>query len=338
MTGASPHSLPSAGRDAAYRAELAPYEADPGRLVFILGCQRSGTTWLHLQLAQSGAFRFLTAYDVHAGDGLVDNWRGGLTPACRAAFERKLGGDIRTRGIDAIPAGSDTPEEYGLIIARRDAGSGGGLRYDRPDTTPATLPALRELCAKKSLIEGRDRPLLLKSPPDYPAGAVLLAQTWPHAKFVVLQRHPLRTLQSQLDAWRAMVVRKNDYLALIDTGYRELFEDSGRRLRLGVFIHSQAGVDWLADCILRAHLDFLALAEDWSAEWMTVRYEDLCSGQGVVFARLASFLGVDLAPPAQPPAPRGGSISQEVRRAYDARHMAFAPYLERYGYDAEGPW
>jgi hypothetical protein len=323
--------LPSAAPDDAYRAELQPFEADPGDLVFLLGCQRSGTTWLHLQLARSGAFRFLTAYDVRANDTLVHNWRHGLAAACRRAFEGELAGRARDRGIDSIPAGPETPEEYGLIIAQSED----GLRYNQPDTTPATLPRLRELCAKKALIEGRDHPLLLKSPPDYPGGASCLAEAWPKAKFVVIQRHPLHTLQSQINAWRTMVLRENAYLSAIDGGYRALFGDTARRLGHGLFLHSQAGIDWLADCILRAHLDFLALGDGWTDHMITLRYEDLCADQSAVFARLADFLGLDLPAPQHPPSPRDGVVSPEARKAFEARRAAFAPFLERYGYDAE---
>jgi hypothetical protein len=321
--------------DAAHQAEWHPLEADPGPLVFLLGCQRSGTTWLHLQLARSGAFRFLTACDVHASERLVYDWRHGLSTASREAFASRLVGDSGDRGIDAIPAGPDTPEEYGLVITRFVDGSGGPHRYDRPDTTEATLPKLRELCAKKALIEGRDRPLLLKSPPDYPRGAACLTATWPSAKFIVIQRHPLRTLQSQLRAWRDLVLRKNVYLTLIDSSYRALFEDRARRLGLGIFLHSQAGVDWLADCILRAHLDFLSLSDSWTANVFTVRYEDLCSDQSVVFAELARFLEVDLRSAEHPPSPRNGPVSEEARRSFEARRSAFAPYLERYSYGHE---
>jgi len=317
--------------DAAYRAELQPLEADPGRLVFLLGCQRSGTTWLHLQLARSGAFRYLTAHDVHASRMLVHNWRHGFAAASRQAFEREIAGKDRHRGIDAIPADPDTPEEYGLIIA----GRADEPRYNRPDTTEATLPALRELCAKKALVEGRDRPLLLKSPPDYPGGALCLATAWPEARFVVIQRHPLRTLQSQINAWRTMVLHRNAYLSSIDAGYRTVFDDPGRRLRLGLFIHSRAGVDWLADSILRAHLDFLSLGDDWSANVLAIRYEDLCRDQVLIFTQLAAFLQVDLRAPQQPPSPRHGSISEEAREAFEARRTAFAPFLERYGYGSE---
>ena len=325
----------SALPDAAHQAEWHPLEADPGPLVFLLGCQRSGTTWLHLQLARSGAFRFLTACDVYANERLVYDWRHGLSSASREAFTRHLVGNSGDRGIDAIPAGPDSPEEYGLVITRLVDETGGPHRYDQPDTTEATLPKLRELCAKKALIEGRDRPLLLKSPPDYPWGAACLTATWPSAKFIVIQRHPLRTLQSQLHAWRDLVLRKNVYLTLIDSSYRALFEDPARRLGLGIFLHSQAGVDWLADCILRAHLGFLSLSERWSANVFTVRYEDLCSDQSMVFAELASFLQVDLRDAEHLPSSRNGPVSEEARRSFEARRSAFAPYLERYSYGRE---
>ena len=103
--------------DHAYREEWRTFEQDAGSLVFLIGCQRSGTTWLHLQLARTGAFRFLSAYDVHASAAgtLVHNDRLGRGVAARAAFDARLAaaGD---RGIDAIPARADTPEEYGLVI------------------------------------------------------------------------------------------------------------------------------------------------------------------------------------------------------------------------------
>jgi hypothetical protein len=322
---------PVVAPDTVYRAELRTLEADPGRLVFLLGCQRSGTTWLHLQLAQTGAFRFLTAYDVHASDKLVDNWRNGLATASRLAFRREFAGTEHDRGIDSIPADPDTPEEYGLVIAA----PGGGFRYNLPDTTEATLPRLRELCAKKALIEGRDRPLLLKSPPDYPSGLSCLAAAWPEARFVVIQRHPLRTLQSQVNAWRNMVLRRNAYLSAIDASYRSLFEDPARRLGQGLFLHSQAGVDWLAECILSAHLSFLSLDDSWSANMFTVRYEDLCVDQGAILTRLATFLQVQLPASQHPPSPRSSAVSTEVRKSFKARLSAFTPFLERYGYAAE---
>jgi hypothetical protein len=280
--------------------------SDTGPLIFLLGSQRSGTTWLHLQLARTGRFRFVSAADVCAGDDLAH-------------------GD---RGIDNIPAGPDTPEEYGLII------NGGGLRYDEPDTTEATLPRLQALCAGKARLEGRDRPLLLKSPPDYPGGIACLTSAFPDARFVAIQRHPLRTLQSQVRAWRQLVIKRQPYLDRIDRGYRAFMDDERRRLQFGLLLHSRAGVERLADSILRAQLGFMALQDAWRGDnLLTVRYEDLCADQDGGFARLAAFFGIELPPPAVPPAPRNEPITPEVEQVFAERREAFAPFLRRFGYE-----
>jgi hypothetical protein len=277
----------------------------PGSLVFLLGSQRSGTTWLHLQLARTGRFRFVSAADV-----------------CEA-------GDLPggTRGIDAIPAGPDTPEEYGLII------NGGGLRYDEPDTTAATLPRLLALCARKAERDGRDRPLLLKSPPDYPGGIPTLTAAFPDARFIAIQRHPLRTLQSQVRAWRQLAMERQPYLYQVDRGYRAFMDDQKRRLQLGLIMHSRAGVERLADSILRAQLTFMQFQDAWQGgNLMTIRYEDLCANQNEGFARIGAFLGIELPPPVEAPAPRDERITEEVAEVFEPRREAFAPFLERFGY------
>jgi acyl-CoA synthetase (AMP-forming)/AMP-acid ligase II len=329
MIGALQPQSPVA--DAAYLEEWRSYEHDSGPLVFLVGCQRSGTTWLHLQLARSGAFRFVSAYDVHANarGTLVHNHRLGRVGAAQAAFEASLAGAAGDRGIDAIPARADTPEEYGLVIGD------GALRYDQPDTTLGTLPRLRELCAKKALLEGCERPLLLKSPPDYPVALPLLAATWPDASFIAIQRHPLSTLRSQVDAWRQLVLRGNPYLLLLERGYRDLFNDPRKRMQQGLFLHSPAGVAWLADSILAAHLGFMRWLDDNpGARVLTLRYEDMCADQDRALARIGQFLNTDVPVRVRAPTPRGKPVAADVLAAYQARREAFAPFLERFGYTA----
>jgi hypothetical protein len=280
---------------------------DPGPLVFLLGCQRSGTTWLHLQLARTGRFRFVSAADVCDGEDLAQG----------------------TRGIDAIPAGPDTPEEYGLVI------NAGALRYDEPDTTAETLPRLRALCARKARLEGTDRPLLLKSPPDYPGGVAALRAAFPGARFVAMLRHPLPTLQSQVRAWRQLVMERQPYLDRIDRGYRALMDDDRRRMQLGLFLHSRPGVERLADSILGAHTGFMALQDAWhDGSLLTIRYEDLCERPVGMCARLAAFLDLDLPDSSVPPSRRHDPIAPDVEDVFSERRPAFAPFLRRFGYEA----
>jgi hypothetical protein len=328
---ASIPSSPSPTPDDAYRAQWQGFERDPGPLLFLLGCQRSGTTWLHLQLARSGAFRFLSAWDVQNFDSLVHTHRSGNDESGRGEFAARLRAAAQDRGIDSIPADVDTPEEYGLVIGD------GSLRYDRPDTNEATLPRLRMLSAKKALLDGTAKPLLLKSPPDYPTAVPLLRETWPQARFIAIQRHPLRTLQSQVLAWRALALKRNAYLSVVDAGYRALFDDTQRRLQFGLHLHSRAGIEWLAGCILRAHTEFMQMQDNWgdASSLLVLRYEDLCANQQQGFERIAAFTGTSLPPPAQAPAPRELPIPQEVRDVFTAHRAAFAPYLQRFGYSGD---
>jgi hypothetical protein len=309
-----------------------PFKEDPGPLVFLIGCQRSGTTFLHLQLARSGAFRFLSAADVDSADRLVYNRLNHLDEQVRTDFAARLTQDCRDRGIDAIPASPDTPEEYGLVFANA---RGGAIRYEKPDTTPETLEALRELCAKKAFLEGVQKPLLLKSPPDYPFGIAPIARAWPHAKFILIHRHPVATLQSQVNAWRRAVRHRNPYLALIDRGYRNLFDDARQRMATGLFLHSQAGVKWIADNILRAHQGFLSIADSLRDKLLEISYEQMCLDQNAVLQTISRYTEVEIGEALTNPAPRSIAVSDEVRRAFRKRAAQFQPYLDHCNYPAE---
>jgi hypothetical protein len=297
----------------------------PGPLVFLMGCQRSGTTFLHLQLARSGAFRFLSAAEVYSAD------RNHADEKARQKFAERLSDHCRDRGIDSIPASPDTPEEYGMLFANA---RGGAVRYEKPDTTHETLTDLQELCAQKAILEGTQKPLLLKSPPDYPFAIPLLAATWPDAKFVVIHRHPLPTLQSQVNAWRKAVRQRNPYLALIDTGYRNLFDNPRQRMASGMFLHSGAGVDWIADNIQRAHLGFLSMADSLGDRLLETSYEQICADQNAVLAAISRHLQIETIEAAANPAPRPVVISDEVQQAFHRRAAQFQPYLDRCRYAA----
>jgi hypothetical protein len=318
--------------DSLCESDWRPFEENPGPLVFLLGCQRSGTTFLHLQLARSGAFRFLSAADVYAADRLVYNRINRLEEQTGAEFAARLTEECRDRGIDAIPATPDTPEEYGLVFANA---RGGALRYEKPDATPETLPLLRALCAKKAFLEGAHKPLLLKSPPDYPFGIPLIAAAWPHAKFILIHRHPLATLQSQVNAWRKAVRHRNPYLALIDTGYRNLFNNTKQRMAGGLFLHSQAGVEWIASNILRAHRGFLSMADSLGPRLLETSYEQMCLDQNAVLRAISRHVEVEIGEPLAKPAPRSIAVSDEVLQAFRKHAPQFQPYLDRCGYPPE---
>ena len=130
------------------------------------------------------------------------------------------------------------------------------------------------------------------------------------------------------------MLRENRYLMMLERGYRELFDDPMRRMTQGIFLHSPAGIAWLADSILGAQLGFLEWL-DAGADVLTLRYEDICADQPAAFRRMAEFLGVALPHPAVAAAPRGDDVAADVLAAFQERRAAFAPILDRFDYGTE---
>jgi hypothetical protein len=314
--------------DDAYQGEIAEASRAPGGLVFLCGPQRSGTTLLHRLLVNSGVFRFVSAYDIWSYESLLHDHRSSTARTRRghlADIIRQHGqGD---RGIDTIPVGADAPEEYGLVLSR------GRLRMGCPDLTPCTLPGLHMLLGKKALIDATDRPLLLKNPPDYPAMSFVTA-SFPAAHFVVLHRHPLAVLRSQMRAWCNALRRRNPYLALLDLFYDELFLDQKKKIGMELALRSLAGVEWLAWQLLTAHKAYLDLMGT-RAGVLDVRYEDLVATPRCVLNAIGRFLAVDACwPTSLPPGRRPSEPLALIDAAYEKHIAQFRPYLRRFDYDA----
>ena len=68
--------------DEPFQGEWARFEQDPGPLVVLLGCQRSGTTLLHLQLLLLHVLQLLDGglLRVHRAKGNQDGSRTGQSP------------------------------------------------------------------------------------------------------------------------------------------------------------------------------------------------------------------------------------------------------------------
>jgi hypothetical protein len=78
----------------------------------------------------------------------------------------------------------------------------------------------------------------------------------------------------------------------------------------------------------------MALQDSWrGSNLLTIRYEDQCADQAGGFAKLSAFLGIELPPPAVPPAPRDTPITPDVEEVFAERREAFAPFLRRFGYE-----
>jgi Sulfotransferase family len=305
---------------------LAGVTFDP---VFIVGDHRSGTTVLYQLLSLTDAFNVVTAYHVINYGEILDNHVNGRTVHARAALAEEFARrGLADRVIDGARVTPDLPEEYGFVI---DASS------SRPRLRPSTLPRLEELCAKLSVTGDARRPVLLKNPWDV-LEFVQLKRAFPTARFIFIHRHPLDVMTSQLQATRSLLGAKNGYLALLSPWYRNVFERpvglhlarlaATPRFGLGPRITARHVVK-----VTRYYLDHLASVP--SADYVEIRYEDLCADPDATLARVLSFLALSRARPVaarEIVRARPRRIVPEVAGRYRAVAPALAEYCAAHGY------
>lgn len=297
----------------------------PPSLIFILGLHRTGTTVLYQLLAETNAFAVLTAEDVVAlSDDPTDRAERNGRIAAKFADLRRAG--VTSRGIDTIPLGPGTPEEYGFVLSNRERGW---------SLSRGSLAEFNECCATLRR-RAPNHPLLLKNPWDFGNAAWIHAQ-FPEAAFVFLHRDPFEMLGSTVRMMRAYLQERNAYLAILSEPYRR-FVEAQLPFRFSRWVCERRpewilrAAVWHASRQVRRYLrDRPQLPVDRSYD---LRYEDLCGDPPGSLSGLLAFLGVradasPLAARVQRPAPR---IVPEVLRHCRRLRGAFAEYAQRFGY------
>jgi hypothetical protein len=296
--------------------------------VFIIGDHRSGTTVLYQALARTRAFSVVTAYHVIRDRDIVPNYMARREDEAR----RELAEELARRGltdrvIDGVMVTPDLPEEYGFVIDRTS----------RPRLRPSTLPALVDLCQRLRLTGG-DRPVLLKNPWDV-LDFGFVKQSMPRAKLIFVHRHPLAVMSSQLAATRSLFAARNEYVAMLSPWYRRLF-DQPIRLGLARAASGRLGPRIVARHVMKAtryylnHIDAVP-----TADYVELRYEDLCAAPAAAIAKVLNFLGRPddtAAGAADLVRPRGAAALPEVVERYRKVRPAMAVYCRRHGYEMEG--
>ncbi|MGH7566226.1 MAG: sulfotransferase family protein [Gemmatimonadota bacterium] len=270
------------------------------RSCFVLGPHRSGTTIVSKAIAASGEFVFLTAADIvafHQGVDRVGTTLGELV-------QREA-----TRVIDDVRLSEDLPEEYGFVLP--------GRRLTE-ESAPLLDSLYRELAAKR----GSEKMALLRNPWDL-SRAALIHRVFPRASFVFVLRDPVSTINSQLQAMRALFAAPSEYHGLLDLQYRRIV----RRKGLFAFYRFVTSRGRMVDRLLKGFvrttdrliLDLPRLPQD---RWTVVKYEDLIRDPGKELGRVFGFLGL---PPGEIPKP-----ANEIRpsgRALDPHVEARAPKI-----------
>jgi hypothetical protein len=319
------------------------FQALPSSLVFIMGCHRSGTSLLYHLLAYTGQVDYLSAYDVIKYDELLYNRITERETQVKADLQAVLQKEAN-RGLDDLPVGADLPEEYRFIL-RQEAPAivlNAKKRLDTlfftPHLTPRTLDTFLHMCRKKRFLAHADRPLVLKNPADHYFNFLAVHQMLPQAKFIFIHRHPLPMLNSYLYGFRGILEERSKYAALLDQRYEALFSrlQLRRKLFLKVF---RSGIicRLLLTRLIESFQYYLVHAPQLpAAQYVSIRYEDLCADPEGCLSHISKHLQLDLVPRIPPRfvTQRHLPLLERVRRHYAGRVAKITPYLQHCQYTA----
>ncbi len=329
MTITSQHS---ACADQAYLHVLTDQPQAPH---FILGCHRSGTTFLYQSLAGTGQFDFISPYDIVHYDRLLSERIHGGEAELRQRLQQELSGSSGSRGIDQIRVDAEQAEEYGFLLPKNPQ-----QFLFSPQLLPATRERFMEICRKKQFLDSAGRPLLLKNPDDFYGNIHYLYEEFSASKIVLVHRHPLMVLNSQINAWTKMLEQKNPYFARLHPLYDALFDHPLELLKRRVRMKTPEGVRWMFSEFIKSFRYYCDHIGRMDADRVTsVRYEDLCADPEQELCRLADFLGArcQVHEFAHCLRRRRSSIVPLVRQVYDAMHEDVRFYLDAMEYETE-PW
>lgn len=315
----------------------------PSSLVFIMGCHRSGTSLLYHLLAYTGQVDYVSAYDIIHYDELLHNRITGREAQVKTDLQAVLQRESN-RGLDELPVGADLPEEYRFVLCKEppklilNAAKRIDDLFFKPHLTPRTLDAFLDICRKKRFLARADRPLVLKNPADYYFNFRAVHEMLPRAKFIFIHRHPLPMLNSYLHGFRGVLEQPSRYAALLDKRYESLFSGMQLRRKLFLKLFRSGVIGRLLAARLAESFQYYRtnLPKIPQAQYVSIRYEDLCAGPESCLARISRHLQLDLTPRVPPHfiAPRRVPVTDRVRCHYAGRLDEMMPYLEDCGYPA----
>ena len=319
-----------AGRDAPHLERL---EGVGFRPVFIMGSARSGTTILYRLLGMTERFNSVTAYHLLDYDRLLAHHLEGTTEqAKRDLAERFQKAGVSGARFDGVEISPDFPEEYGF-------GLQSGYRIQ---LSPGTLPRFLELCRKVQFVSVPDRPLLLKNPWDS-RNFMFIKKVLPESRFIFIHRNPVDVVRSLLEGVRSLLGSRNAYHALLAESYDRLMDRPALLFlaRLMFSSHFGLGTRVVGRQVARDARYFVQNVGSLApADYVSVRYEDLCRDPGPIVNQILRFLEL----PENDEVPYGSFIRVRERRDPPAgdgnakailRRVDLKPYLAYCGYEAE---
>ncbi|MBN1280122.1 MAG: sulfotransferase [Candidatus Thermoplasmatota archaeon] len=238
--------------------------------VFILGVHRSGTSILYKMLTATESFNPVTAYHLLNYHELLTNFHLGREAEAQQQLTESFHHQgLTDRGIDQLGITADFAEEYGFLL---------NTKTTQMYLTDNNSELFIELCKKIQYIAQNQKPLLLKNPYDL-HNFLYLKQRFPHAKFVFIHRHPLKTISSTLAALQLLLKKKNPYTAQLAPWYRHVFANPLLLLLYRFcFLHipliGMIYIIWLTKKSTRYYLNHVqSLPKE---DYVAITYEELC--------------------------------------------------------------
>jgi len=315
-------------KDSRTPTEIGPL---PDSLLFLVGPHRSGTTFLHQALADTGCFDYISYYDVTEFDRLIVNSYNAQVDQILSRLQAELASFGATRDIDDIPIGPLQAEEYGTLLVR----SAFQLE-SRNNSSSGDYDFLDLLCRKKRRLSKENQPLILKDPFDFYCNFMCIARVFPNARFIFIHRHPFRVINSQLTAERRLYERRNAWYAGLDPTYATTFDHMPRELEARrQESQSDAATQKIVARLSKAceyYCDNIGTLA--TERHLTMRYEDLCASPETEWVRLADFLQVNEFPTHKVPVVRGREINvlPQATAMYAKSSDLFKKYLDMFGY------
>ena len=313
--------------DKVYANLLEPVKFRP---IFIMGVHRSGTTLLYQLLQATGLFNVATSYHVIQYDELLANHVNHKEQEARQALRnlfRNKG--ITDRVIDDIVIDADTPEEYGFILRNASL---------KPYVNDASLPKFIELCKKIQLVSETSRPLLLKNPRDF-IRFLYLKDKFPEARFIFLHRDPVDTINSHVNAIRAVFHSQSQYQAIINHSYGRMYANPLRLLYSRLKVSPRYGLDLKR--ARKQHAEkvdyFLRNIESLpGSSYCSIKFEDLCEKPEHAISDITGFLQLSPAQDVNYGAlinKRPTVLLDEVEREKDDIKTSLKTYYEYCGFE-----
>jgi hypothetical protein len=297
--------------------------------VFILGLHRSGTSILYKMLRSTEQFNSLTAYDVVYYNRLLYNKINGVEEEYKKRFNNLI---IKTgqqnRDIDRIKMNADFAIEYSFLL---------GPPYLFQQLKPDNSQIFDEMCRKLQFVKGKDKPLLLKNPWDFP-NFLFIKKKIPAAKFIFIHRHPLDMMNSSMNALRVIVNKETVYSDIFSPFAKKIDENPLLQyfLKSLLFQVAPPGLPLVVENRAMYTRRFLRDIQKLDASsFVNVRYEDLCEQTTSTMKKIANHLdmrGVDVESFEDFIHPRDLTYTPDIERMKSYILNRFDPYCSHFDY------